>query len=238
MPEIALLVTCEHAVNDVPDAWRHLFRDDDEVLGSHRGWDPGSLELGRKIAAELSVPCFAARITRLLVDHNRSPHNRSLWSDFSRLLPTADRTRLLEDYYHPFRDQVGRWVAARLARGDRVVHLSVHSFTPVLDGKVRKVDIGLLYDPRRSAEVVFAKRWKTRLAATRPPLRVCCNKPYRGRSDCHLNAYRGLYAERDYCGIELEVNQTLVGSQPAWRDCQQLLIATLRETLIGLSGED
>ena len=33
-----------------------------------------------------------------------------------------------------------------------MIHLSSHSFTPELDGKVRKADIGLIYDPARQRE--------------------------------------------------------------------------------------
>ena len=156
MRDVALLITCEHAVNAVPERWQSLFRGNSEILESHRGWDPGAAELSRELAGELSAPCFMARVSRLLLDHNRSPHNRSLWSEFSRDLPPSDKTLLLGEFYQPFRDQAGRWIAARHASGDRVIHLSTHSFTPVLDDKVRAVDVGLLYDTGRPDEVCFA----------------------------------------------------------------------------------
>ena len=34
-----------------------------------------------------------------------------------------------------------------MSRGRRVIHISSHSFTPELNGKVRRADVGLLYDP-------------------------------------------------------------------------------------------
>jgi predicted N-formylglutamate amidohydrolase len=209
MPDTALLVTCEHAVNHVPDPWRSLFADNPTILATHRAWDPGALPLARKIAEAFSAPCFAARISRLLIDHNRSPHNRGLWSDFSRDLPAAQKTVLLRNYYQPFRKKTEDWIAAQIAAGDSVLHLSVHTFTPVLSGRPRMVDIGVLYDTARSAEVTAGRELCRRLRNSLPHLRVRCNQPYRGSSDGHLTSYRHRYSDRLYCGIELEISQAL-----------------------------
>ncbi len=238
MPEVSLLLTCEHAVNLVPERWQHLFRGSPEVLESHRGWDPGAAELAQHLARELSAPCFMARVSRLLLDHNRSPHNRSLWSEFSRDLPAPDKELLLDDFYHPFRDQTGRWLAARHDNGDQLIHLSIHSFTPVLDGKVRDVDVGLLYDTGRPDEVRFAEIWKSRLLDSRPTLRVRFNVPYRGRSDCHGRTYRDMYGSRDYVGIELEISQALVADQQGWKAVKKLVTDSLREALMEITTNE
>jgi len=238
MLDVALLVTCEHAVNHIPARWQHLYHDNHEVLETHRGWDPGAAELAHAIAKGLHAPCFMARVSRLLLDHNRSPHNRSLWSEFSRDLPASDKALLLDDFYHPFRDQAGRWIAERHADGNRVIHLSVHSFAPVLDGEVRRVDVGILYDEQRSDEAFFADLWKSRLAPCSPQLRVRFNVPYRGRSDCHLATYRGLYKSRDYVGIELEINQSLVDGKNNWSFLQKQIIDSLRNSLVELASDE
>ena len=238
MPDVSLLVTCEHAVNVVPERWQHLFQSDPEVLATHRGWDAGAAELAQHLARELSAPCVMARVSRLLLDHNRSPHNRALWSEYSRDLPAPDKAILLEDFYHSFRDQAGRWLAGRHDAGDRLVHLSVHSFVPVLDGRVRDVDIGLLYDTARHDEAFFADIWKSRLLALRPTLRVRFNVPYRGRSDCHGRTYRDIYNSRDYIGIELEINQALVSDQQGWKTCKKLLSESLREALVEITADE
>lgn len=34
------LVTCEHAGNEVPERWRHLFMGEEKLLTSHRGTTP------------------------------------------------------------------------------------------------------------------------------------------------------------------------------------------------------
>jgi len=238
MPEVSLLLTCEHAVNLIPERWQHLFQGHHEILESHRGWDPGAAELAEHLAMKLSAPCFMARVSRLLLDHNRSPHNRSLWSEFSRGLAAPDKAMLLDEFYHPFRDQTGRWLAGRHAKGDRVVHLSVHSFTPVLDGKVRDVGIGLLYDTTRPDEARFAALWRSRLLALHPALKVRFNVPYRGRSDCHGRTYRELYSSRDYVAVELEINQALVSDDQGWATCKILVTESLRDALADITTEE
>ena len=51
-----------------------------------------------------------------------------------------------------------RLVGNAIGRGRRVIHVSAHSFTPGLDGKVRTADVGLLYDPARPGEVRLCAR--------------------------------------------------------------------------------
>jgi predicted N-formylglutamate amidohydrolase len=238
MSDVALLITCEHAVSHVPEELTPLFADCPEVLESHRAFDQGAAELARHIANTLSAPLFEAKLTRLLVDHNRSPHNRSLWSEFSRGLPASEKLRLLDNYYRPFRGDVAGWISNSLADECKVVHVSVHSFTPVLDGKQRAVDIGLLYDPGRTEEGFFADVWKSRISACRPDLRVRFNVPYRGRSDGHMTSYRALYKSRDYVGIELEINQSLVAGKDGWPVLQKQVVDSLKDSLVDLTSDE
>lgn len=238
MSDVALLITCEHAVNHVPEELTHLFADCPEVLRSHRAFDQGAAELARHIANTLSSPLFEAKLTRLLVDHNRSPHNRSLWTEFSRGLSASEKLRLLDNYYRPFRGEVAGWISESLEDECKVVHVSVHSFTPVLDGEQRAVDIGLLYDPGRTEEGFFADVWKSRISACRPDLRVRFNVPYRGRSDGHLTSYRELYESRDYVGIELEINQSLVAAEDGWPALQKQVADSLKDSLADLTSDE
>ncbi len=233
MPDTAFLVSCEHAVNHVPRPWKHLFANHEEVLASHRAYDPGTLELARLLAETLEAPCFEAQMTRLLIDHNRSPQNRFLWSEFSCGLTRKGKIDLLNDYYLPFRSTVRQWIEKQRENGLTVVHLSVHSFTPVLEGRVRRADIGLLYDPKRVAEKEFARSWKKHLFELAPDLRVRLNYPYRGVSDGHQKTYRLQYSSIDYLALELEVNQALVSENDTrWNSIQNLLAESIRKKLI------
>ena len=116
-----------------------------------------------------------------------------------------------------------------MSRGRRVIHVSSHSFTPVLDGKVRRADVGLLYDPGRRGEAELCARWKASLAAFAPELRVRRNYPYAGKGDGLTSHLRLRFAQSAYVGIELEVNQRIVfAAGRRWTALRRVLIDSLR----------
>lgn len=208
----AFLVTCEHAVNAVPPDQAALFTDS-ALLSSHRGWDPGALDAAEAWAAALNAPLFAASVTRLLCDANRAPTNPAVWSAVTRALPAAEKRTILARWHAPHRDAVGARAAALLEDGNRVLHLAAHSFTPVLNGQVRNMDLGLLYDPSRPAEKALAEAWRRELRHACPGLRIRLNAPYRGASDGLPTALRKRLGPR-YMGFEVEFNQALLERGP------------------------
>ena len=226
-----LILSCEHATPDVPPVLRALFKDAEALLESHRGWDAGASELAQKLARRLDAPLERAQVTRLIVDLNRSEYHPRLFSQFTAPLHPETRQAILEKYYRPFRTRVFRRAEACIERWGHVVHLSVHTFTPELDGVVRRADIGLLYDPSREAERALARRWKAGIEDEDRSLRIRMNSPYRGVSDGHTTALRDLFDPASYLGIELEVNQKFVlGSPSRWEEIQ----ASLVESFSGL----
>jgi len=207
-----VILSCEHGGNRVPARYAPLFRGASGVLRSHRGYDLGALDLARGLARRLRAPLFAATTTRLLVDLNRSPGNPSVLSRYARQLPEPERALLLRRLYAPPRLRVERAVERAVARGARVVHVAVHSFTPVLRGRRRELELGLLYDPRRPGERRFCALWQQALVARGPGLRVRRNAPYRGSSDGLARALRRRFEDRDYLGLEIELNQGLLAA--------------------------
>lgn len=210
MDDRFLIVTCEHGGHEVPPAFAPLFRGHRSLLNSHRGWDPGALELARNLAQAFGAPCFASTTTRLLVDLNRSVGHRELFSEITRPLARAARQEILALHYRPYRDAVESEVARHIAAGRSVLHVASHSFTPVLDEAVRRADVACLYDPRRPAESAQAGRWLAAFARRAPGLRLRRNYPYQGRSDGLAALLRKRFPDAAYAGIELEVNQSFV----------------------------
>ncbi len=205
----ALILSCEHATNAVPARYAHCFDSPaaQSALSSHRGWDIGARTVARKLGRHLHCPVFEARATRLLVDCNRTRRHRQLFSEFSRSLPPERKERVLRDYYLPYVKQVYDRVEHLLRQHDAVIHLSVHSFTPELDGHVRNANIGLLYDPQRAGEREFCRTLRQALGAHSPGERVRLNYPYRGVGDGLITSLRRQHPAKRYVGIELEVNQ-------------------------------
>jgi len=227
-----LVVSCEHGGNRVPVAFADLFDGADALLATHRGWDPGALELARRIATRFDAPLHASTTTRLLVDLNRSIGHRQLFSGITRGLAAPEREAILEGYYRPHRAVVEGAVDVHVAAGRQVVHVASHSFTPILDGIERDVDIGWLYDPRRPAEAAFAARWMHSFGRRAPGLRLRRNQPYRGRSDGLASLLRSRHADAAYAGIELEVNQRFFeAGGPSWPELQSRLVDSLAAAL-------
>ena len=172
------------------------------MLRSHRGWDEGALPCAQFLSRKLRAPLVYSTTSRLLVDLNRSAEHPSAFSEFTRDLPAGEKVLILKKYYQPYREKV-----ARQAR-NAVVHLSVHSFTPVFKGHLRSCDLGVLYDPKRPLEARFARAWQKSLRRELPDLKTHLNLPYRGWGD-GLTTYLRT-KRRGYCGLELEINQRLI----------------------------
>lgn len=230
--QIVVLFTCEHGGNEIPAAFKTHFRGAADVLKSHRGWDPGALELAERFAKELAAPLYFSTVSRLLVELNRSLHHRSLFSQYTRNLSPAEKQAIVRDYYLPHRQTVEQQVAKLVAGGKRVLHVGVHSFTPELDGEVRRADIGLLYDPRRNWERAFCAQWQ---ACLKPVFQTRKNYPYLGTSDGFTTYLRTRFTDRQYAGVELEVNQRFAAMRkPQWSEVQGQLWTSLQ---CALSGE-
>ncbi len=206
---MSILLTCEHAGNDVPDGFRRLFRNNPQILSTHRAMDFGALEFAKRIAGIFHSPLFSCSATRLLIDANRSLRHPKVFSEFSRSLTEKNRVWLIRNIYRAYREPVERNIRKWIRSGASVLHLSVHSFTPVLEGRERNADIGLLYDPSRIEEKKLCTFLQSSLKR-RTGLRIRCNYPYQGRSDGFITALRKIYTPQKYLGIELELNQSLL----------------------------
>jgi len=208
-PMDRIILSCEHAGNQVPAAYRHLFAENPSILFSHRAYDIGILEVAKRMEQFLRRPLFACHTTRLLIDANRSLGHPNLFSEFSKTLPQGDKDWMVGNLYRRYRESVTNHVRRQIRRNRQALHLSLHSFTPVLRGRIRTADIGILYDPKRERETAVA-------AALRPilgdltGLRIRRNYPYRGTADGFTSALRKIHNARAYLGIEIEINQAML----------------------------
>lgn len=225
----AFLISCEHGGNRIPAPYRRLFRGQQELLASHEAYDPGALVMARALAAALAGELVYSTTSRLLIDLNRSAGHPRRYSAITRAAPASVREAIAERYYRPYWTEVEGFVKQAVTHGRRVIHVSSHSFTPRLNGKVRNADVGLLYDPSRQGEAGLCARWKASLAARAPKLRVRRNYPYAGKNDGLTSQLRQRFSPADYIGIELEVNQSIVlAAGRPWTALRGLLIDSLR----------
>jgi predicted N-formylglutamate amidohydrolase len=222
---MSIIITCEHAGNQIPGEYGYLFGSDSiAIVASHRGWDPGAWQVAQFISGQLQLPLYGCHTTRLLIETNRSRDHEALFSEFSRSLSTDQKGKLLTEVYDHYRNPIEQFIRSSAAP---VLHLSIHSFTPVLHGKVRVLDVGLLFDPDRSSEQVYSNLLKTQLREGLPDARIEFNRPYQGIDDGFTTYLRSSLEAERYSGIEIELNQKLLGS-PYWNQVKVALVRAIK----------
>jgi len=227
MNRFTTIITCEHAGNHVPTQYNSLFDQAKEILNTHEGWDPGAWEIATHLSKSLGVTPHGCHTTRLLIEANRSLNSHQLFSKYSAVLDNHERQELINGVYLPYRQSV----EAEIQKLHQpVLHLSIHSFTPVWNGKEREVEIGLLFDPDRKSEGQFCDAYANILRELDPHINVQHNEPYRGTDDGFTTHLRGLHDDQDYAGIEIEVNQKFVLDLDPIKN---LLLAGLKKAISG-----
>ncbi|WP_299155506.1 N-formylglutamate amidohydrolase [uncultured Christiangramia sp.] len=202
-----IVITCEHATNAIPPEYVYLFEEQKDVLNTHEGYDPGAYDL-YKYLEPLSNASYAQDIGRLLIETNRSLHHPKLYSRFSKILEHSKKSEIIEKHYSPYRRHVENLILDFHKLNHTILHLSIHSFTPVLDDIERNCDIGILYDPKVRLEQEWSEQFKRSLT-DKSKYRVRKNYPYYGKADGFTTYLRKVFTE-NYIGIEIEVNQKFV----------------------------
>lgn len=222
------MLSCEHGGNNIPDKYIYLFKNRKDILNSHRGYDIGALGLFKVLdSLPISFSGYSAD-SRLLVDLNRSIHRRTLFSELTKHLCRSEKDEILADYYYAYRKPFAKKIEELIMKKHKVYHISIHSFTPQLNGLIRNADLGILYHPGRPSEKDFAKKWKRQLYKVLPNYKVRFNYPYLGKPDGHVAYFRKIYADDQYVGIELELNQKHANQIPIYESIKKSLSAIIK----------
>lgn len=219
------MFTCEHGGNQVPRSYSHLFKGGADLLKSHRGYDPGALDLAKAFSKHFRAPLFSSKITRLLIELNRS-QEKNLFSLFTESLSEELKDEIKAKYYFPYRFEVESEISRIIKMRKRVIHISVHTFTPMLGKVIRRGDIGLLYDPSHDLEKKFCLSWQ-KILMYEKCLLIRRNYPYLGKSDGFTTYLRSLFPENEYLGIEIEVNQKFYLEEKNWKKLLLFIVNSL-----------
>ena len=141
-----MLLICEHAGNLVPAPWRNLGLAAD-FLDTHFAWDAGAAALTEALAAKLRATAVLAAYSRLFLDINRFPGEWDCCRPDLAGIPVPanldihDRERAQREKIAraPFDQAVSIWLCGRPAV------ISIHTFTPIVAGKSRDPEIGVLW---------------------------------------------------------------------------------------------
>ncbi|MBN2738003.1 MAG: N-formylglutamate amidohydrolase [Spirochaetales bacterium] len=213
------LLSCEHGGNEIPSEFDSAFLPYSDLLKSHRGFDIGVADLFEVLKNSSLFDFTIINVySRLLIDFNRSLSSKNLFSDISRLFTSETKKKLIDQFYLPYRQEVSRVLNQWLKQGFKLVHISLHSFTPELNGINRNCEAGILYDPKNSFEKEFSGLLKDKMKPLLPDWKVRFNYPYQGIDDGHTEFCRRNIenSQFQYIGVEVEVNQNLFARQVLW----------------------
>lgn len=219
--DAAVLLTCEHASERLPAPLRWP-KADRRLLGTHWAFDLGARELTEELAAALGCGAVLAEFSRLVIDPNRALDEPTLIRtraegapiQLNEALPENARRERIERLYEPYHDAVDRAVRASGAP----TLLSVHSFTPVYEGSVRPMEVGVLFDQHEQEAQTLGD------ALSRAGFAVAYNAPYSGREGLIYSVERHARTH-GRVALELEVRQDR-SVDPAFR--QRLVSALAR----------
>lgn len=208
-----VLLTCDHASRLVPRVLRNLGLPDD-IIARHIGWDIGAAEVTRRLAPLLDAPAILAGYSRLVIDCNRDPSDASSIPRESdgvaipgnaELDPTARRARR-DAIFDPFHGAITAWIASRQKRGIAPALISIHSFTPAMQGMERPWHVGVLWDEdgRIATPLLDALRAAHGIV-------VGDNEPYSARNPVgYTQRHHGL--ERGLPHVAIELRQDLIAN--------------------------
>lgn len=208
-----ILIIAEHASNAVPPELKQLGLGID-ALSDHIAFDPGVRLVVQALLQHWQCGAVLGGVSRLVVDLNRSESSPGLIlaeSDgiavpANQAVDSRERERRIAAYHRPYHQAIASEIDQRRALGVEPQIVSVHSFTPVLDGFSRPWQIGVLWqrDPERHARVLVALNARGHIVGD--------NEPYDGRTAMGYSLEtHGV--QRDLWHIMFELRNDLIRSE-------------------------
>lgn len=176
------LLLGDHAGRAIPAALGDLGLSEPDRR-RHIAWDIGVQALGECLSTALGATFLAQCFSRLVIDCNRDPDATDAVpavSDHSAIpgnisLTAGQRAGRVEEIHEAYHRQIAQVIAQRAKHHQPTVIVSLHSFSPVMDGYSRPWDAGVLHD---AGDTTFALAMLAALRAV-PELAIGDNEPYR-----------------------------------------------------------
>ncbi|KMS56128.1 N-formylglutamate amidohydrolase [Novosphingobium barchaimii LL02] len=223
------LLIGDHAGSALPRALGNLGLEPGE-MGRHIAIDIGVYGLGHALAKMLDAPFVHQTYSRLVIDCNRDPDRVDAIpevSDGTRIhgnegLPVDARMARIGAIHRAYHAQIAAIIDARKATGLETVIVSLHSFTPTMDGTPRPWHVGILHGAGR-ADFAYALLQELR---REDGLNVGDNVPYAMDDTDYTVPLHAFTRSLRY--TEIEIRQDLLANG----DAQQLWAARFNRTLV------
>ena len=173
----SLVLLCDHADNRIPHRLHRLGLQSQQLEG-HIAWDSGAAQVAKELSRLLDAPLVHSNYSRLVIDCNRPPDSpQSIPEESDGVVITGnlgldprDRAMRRKVLFDPYHQAIANLLDARPASSTAL--LSIHSFSPWLDGERRPWSIGVCYGEDRR----LAEHWLDALSDCEEELGD--NKPY------------------------------------------------------------
>ena len=204
--DAAILITCEHATQRMPDGWSWP-EADQWLIGTHWAYDIGARFLTLELAERTGAAAVMSRFSRMVVDPNRPEDSPTLFRETAEgrrvhlnttRLSAADRERRIETLLRPYHAALDACVRDSGAR----TLLAMHTFTPIYQGRSRDFEVGVLFD----LDEELAARLNASLIAG--GITAVLNQPYSGKAGLMYSVDRHA-RQHQRASVELEVRQDL-----------------------------
>lgn len=225
-----VLIVCDHAGRRTPARLGGLGAPD-HAFDRHIALDIGAAEVARGLAKRLGATAVLQTYSRLVIDCNRrleDPASIVSESDGVRIrgnedLGKAERQARIDEIFRPYHAAIDGELI-RLRRRRPPVLVSIHSFTPEMDGARRPWTYGVLHDgrsPVSSAMLELLSR-----AELGP---VGDNQPYAFDGTDFTVPHHACDAGLDY--LELEIRQDLICDEEGQARAAALLAALIARAM-------
>ena len=150
---VPVLLVCDHASHRFPRSLGTMGLD---YLNrhSHVVHDIGAGALVEMLANNLGVTAVLCQYSRLIVDCNRELVDHNAFLEFNdgvdipanHNLRSNEKEKRASEIYWPYHNAIEGQIGRLKDQGINPVFISVHSFSPVINGEARKWEIGVLWD--------------------------------------------------------------------------------------------
>ncbi len=207
-----MLLICDHASRVIPVEYDNLGLPD-AALRDHIAWDIGAAAVTRSLAKMLDAPAILCGFSRLLIDPNRTlddPTSIPMVSDGievpgNRELDREAIEHRVNRFFRPYHAAIDDQIMTMTGRGPGPAILSIHSFTPIFQNRVRPWQAAILWnrDPRLPLPLLS---WLQSAGYV-----VGDNEPYSGREGFGYTTHRHADA-RGLANALVELRQDLVAN--------------------------
>ncbi len=180
---VPLLLVCDHASNRFPQSLGSMGLDYLDRV-SHMTLDIGAGAIAESLADKLGATALLCQYSRLVVDCNRKLSDNSVFLENSegvdipgnQNLQITEKERRVSEIYWPYHNAIEAQICRLRDQYINPIVISIHSFTPVMNGEDREWEMGVLWDKDQITAEFFLNK------LTDAGFFVGNNEPYSGKA--------------------------------------------------------